>query len=211
MELKHLGHACVLVQTATTRLLFDPGTLAGGFETERELDAILITHQHADHLDLARLPALRAANPRAALFADPGSAVALAKAGYEVVVVEPGQRLEVGGTAIEVVGGTHATVHPDLPTVPNGGFVIDGGAFYHPGDSYWVPDREIDVFAVPTSGPWLKVGEAIDFLRQVAPRIAVPIHEAALADTHTHYSMLTALAPADSRFQPLPRGELVAV
>ncbi|MDQ4033487.1 MAG: hypothetical protein M3332_15055 [Actinomycetota bacterium] len=34
---------------------------------------------------------------------------------------------------------------------------------------------------VPTAAPWLKIGEAIDHLRAVPPRTAVPIHQAVLS------------------------------
>src|SRR6266545_3097997 len=74
LQIIHFGHSCVLVETGSARLLFDPGTFSHGFEDLRDLDAILITHQHADHLDIDRLPALIQANPQATLVADPGSA-----------------------------------------------------------------------------------------------------------------------------------------
>jgi L-ascorbate metabolism protein UlaG (beta-lactamase superfamily) len=42
MTITHFGHACVLVETDAARLLFDPGTLASGFESAREVDAVFI-------------------------------------------------------------------------------------------------------------------------------------------------------------------------
>ena len=151
MELTHFGHACILIQTATTRLLFDPGTLSADFESVKGLDAIVITHQHADHLDLARLPALLAANPQAVLLVDAGSAPLLAAQGLSASVVQPGDRVDVRGAVLDVVGGEHALVHADIPVVPNAAFVLDGGLFYHPGDSYFVPAQDVDVFALPVS------------------------------------------------------------
>lgn len=203
MHLTHFGHACVLVETATSRVLFDPGTLSSGFEAVRDLDLVLITHQHADHLDGARLRALVAANPHAVLVVDPGSAPVADELGLPARVVATGDRLTAAGVTVDVVGGTHAVVHADIPTVPNAGYVLDHGAFYHPGDSFVVPSHDIDVFGLPVSGPWLKVGEAVDFLRAVAPRIAVPIHEAALASTTTSYTMLARLAPAATTWRPV--------
>ena len=224
MELTHFSHACVLVQTAATRLLIDPGTLSSGFESIRDLDAVLITcdpelaatlHRRvlADWRTDAkdRLPALLAANPRAVLLVDSGSAASTSAAGLSAEVLEVGSRRRIGGSAVEVIGGRHATVHSDIPVVPNSGLIVDDGAFYHPGDSYFVPETDIDVLAVPTSGPWLKVGEAIDFLRAVGPRVAIPIHEAALASTATHYGMLAGLAPAGTAFTPLDRAVPTAV
>ncbi len=203
MQLTHFGHACVLVETATARLLIDPGTLASGFEPASDLDAVLITHQHPDHLDLARLPGLLAANPSALLLVDAGSAPLVRDAGLPHSVIGPGDRMSAGGARIDVIGGEHALVHADIPVVPNGALVIDEGAFYHPGDSWVVPEQDIDVFGLPASGPWVKVGEAVDFMRAVAPRIAVPIHEAALASTATHYAILSGLSPEATAFTPL--------
>lgn len=182
MRVVHLGHACVLLETGSARLLFDPGTFSSGFEELRDLDAILITHQHGDHLDLERLPALVAANPGATLVTDAASAEDVAKVGLSAERVEPGAHLTLGGTAVDVVGGEHAVIHPGTPMPPNAAYVVDDGAFYHPGDSLFVPSQEVDVLALPTMAPWLKLSEAIEFLHTVGPRAAVPIHQELLTE-----------------------------
>ncbi|MGI8308935.1 MBL fold metallo-hydrolase [Saccharopolyspora hattusasensis] len=206
MQITHFGHACVLIETDSARLLIDPGKFAADFEDLRDLDAVLITHQHFDHLDLDRLPALLSANPDAHLVVDPGSASAVAEKGLAATTARPGESLELGGAAINVVGGTHAVIHPDIPVIDNIGYVVDHGAFYHPGDSFFVPEQRIDVLGVPTGAPWLKLSEAVDFLRAVAPRAAVPIHEAVLAMPQMHYRMFEQLGPKDTAVEVLPKG-----
>ena len=212
MKLVHFGHACLMVQTTSSRLLIDPGIFSVGFESARELAAVLITHQHADHVDVERLPALLAANPEAELITDTGSAGQLAERGIPARAVRPGDVLDLGGTAVEVHGGLHAHAHPDLPPpVPNVAFLVDG-SLLHPGDSLHVPaDRAIDVLALPTGAPWLKAAEAVDYLRAIKPRAAVPIHEATLSMPELNYGMFETLAPAGTSLRVLPRGEPVDV
>ena len=104
MQIVHFRQSCVLVEIGTARLLLDPGIYSEGFDELTGLDAILVTHQHPDHLDLARMPALLAANPAAQLLVDSGSAPQLAGAGIAHQVVGPGQQLELAGTTVEVIG-----------------------------------------------------------------------------------------------------------
>ncbi|MGH3793615.1 MAG: MBL fold metallo-hydrolase [Pseudonocardiaceae bacterium] len=211
MQIVHLGQSCVLAEAASARLLLDPGTLSSGFEELTGLDAILVTHQHPDHLDLDRLPALLAANPEAVLMADPGSAAPLTAAGIAHQVVHPGDKLELAGTGttVEVIGGDHGVIHPDIPVVPNNGYLIDDGstAMLHPGDSFDLPGRTIDLLLLPTSAPWLKLSEAVDYLRAVAPPLAVPIHQAQLAIPEKYYGLFRELAPDGTDVQIAPRGE----
>ena len=173
----------MLVETGSARLLFDPGTFSHGFEELTDLDAILITHQHFDHLDVDRLPALVEANPQATLVVDPGSAEEeIAKLALAATVAQVGDTIELTGAVVHAVGGNHAVIHPEYPVPPNIGYVVDGGAFYHPGDSHFVPEQKIDVLGLPAAAPWMKTGESAEFMRAVGPRIAVPIHDATLSE-----------------------------
>lgn len=212
MYLTHLGHACVLVETGGgARVLLDPGTYSEGFEGVRDLDAVLITHQHPDHLDRDRLPDLLAANPRAELVTDEETASTLTGPAVTPRPVRPGDRFTIAGARLDVVGGRHAFVYGDVPALANVGYVLDGGAFYHPGDSLVVPDVPVDVLATPAGAPWLKLAEAIDFVRAVRPRVAVPVHERTLARTAMSYGMLERFSPEGTTFSPLPAGERVEI
>ncbi|HEY7010157.1 MAG TPA: MBL fold metallo-hydrolase [Jatrophihabitantaceae bacterium] len=207
MKLTHLGHACVLVETATARLLIDPGVMST-FADVTDLGAVLVTHQHPDHVDAAALSGLRAANPRATLVVDVDSVTAVDGLPSEHVVARPGDRLEFGQTRVDVLGGRHAAVYGQLPGCTNSAYLIDDGAFLHPGDSFFVPVQTIDVLAVPIDGPWLKLAEAVDYVAAVSPRVAVPIHEGETTDPGKYAGMLAAFSP-EGVVRQLVRGEPV--
>ena len=205
MKLTHFGHSCLLAEFDNARVLFDPGTFAHGFEGITGLSAILITHQHPDHVDVARLPSLIEGNPDAALYTDSQTAAQLDAPFQEVHV---GDELTVGELTIRAVGGRHAVIHPEIPVIENISYLIgDGGhaaRLMHPGDALFVPDEPVDVLAVPAAAPWMRIAEAIDYLRAVAPARAVPIHQGIIAPDARgiYYGRLTEMTSTD--FQVLP-------
>jgi L-ascorbate metabolism protein UlaG (beta-lactamase superfamily) len=112
----------------------------------------------------------------------------------EVEVVADGQELDVGGVGVRVAGRDHAVIHPDIPVVPNVGYLI-GGRLFHPGDAFTEPGQPVEVLAVPAAAPWLKLSESIDYLRAVRPKVAVPVHDLVLSDAgrSIHYRQLEQL------------------
>ena len=208
MQVTHFGHSCVLLDTGAARLLIDPGSFSTGFEGLTRLDAVLVTHQHPDHLDPERLPALLRANPDARLIVDSGTAGQLTDVDHETV--EPGATVTVAGARVEVLGGQHAVIHPDIPRIVNNAYLVDG-THLHPGDALDTVPGDVDVLFLPAAAPWSKISETIDYLRAVAPRAAVPIHQGILADPAVFYGHFDRLGPERTTFRPLDPGVAVSL
>ncbi|BBY05780.1 MBL fold metallo-hydrolase [Mycobacterium noviomagense] len=211
MQLTHFGHSCLLAEFDHTAVLFDPGNFSHGFEGITGLSAILITHQHPDHVDTARLPALIDANPDAAVYADPQTAAQL---GAPCRAVQVGDELAVGTLTIRAVGGRHAVIHPELPVIENISYLVGDGEhparLMHPGDALFVPDEPVDVLATPAAAPWMKISEAVDYLRAVSPQRAVPIHHGIIAPDARgiYFGRLSEMTTTD--FQVLPEENAIA-
>lgn len=209
MKLTKYGHSCLLVETATDRILVDPGTFSTGWESLTGLTALLITHQHADHLDLTRLPAMLALNSDVQVFAESTTVAELAGAGINAAAVDAGDTLDLR-TPVEVFGDTHAVIHRDIPTIANRGYLIDG-RLYLPGDSLQVPSQAVEILALPVAAPWMALKEAVEFVRAVDPTMVIPIHEKVLATPAMVYGLLQKLKPADCQWLDLDGGDTTEV
>jgi L-ascorbate metabolism protein UlaG (beta-lactamase superfamily) len=209
VQITRIGHSCLLVEAAGARLLVDPGNVTPGWEELSGLDAVLVTHQHPDHLDRERLPRLLGGNPDARLIVNPGTAGQLDDVPHEAV--EPGTTVEVSGARVQVLGGQHAVIHPDIPVIPNNAYLVDG-THLHPGDSLTVvPPEPLEVLFLPTAAPWQKLSEAVGYLRQVAPRTAVPIHQAILSVPGMYYGHFERLGPEKTTVKVLDPGTATPV
>src|SRR4051812_9464594 len=104
MRITKYGHACLLVEEGNARILLDPGMFSHGFEELTDLDAILITHQHGDHVQAETLGTLLGANPDAKLYADADTAQLLSEASLEAQTVHQGDRFKVAGVPVAVIG-----------------------------------------------------------------------------------------------------------
>lgn len=219
MLLTHLGHACLLIETGGVRLLVDPGVYSVDVDDIGDLDAVLVTHQHADHADGERIVTLGENNPQARVIAEPETAALLREhlphpprienlRGGDVIAMGQ-QRVRVQG-----VGDRHADNHPGVARCGNTGLLVtaDGEpTLFHPGDAYdGEPDRAVDVLALPLNAPWAAMRDTLDFVARIAPSIVVPIHDGLLTEEgRTAYLLhVVRFSPEATTVQDLHDGAL---
>lgn len=166
VQITKFTHACIRLERDGRVLVIDPGAWSEAFAL-RGADAVLVTHEHGDHVDVLRMKGLGVP-----VYA-PADAVI---PGLETIGVRSGEEFTAAGFRVTAVGGRHALIYAGKPDCANLGYVVED-TIYHPGDSVFVPQQPIETLFVPAQGSWLKLDEAIDFVRAVAPRRAYPIHD----------------------------------
>jgi L-ascorbate metabolism protein UlaG (beta-lactamase superfamily) len=175
LRLTKYTHACVRLEKDGKVLLVDPGTFTED-EAFAAADAILVTHEHPDHLDVDRVKGMDTP-----IWTNAGVASQLAELGDRVNVVADGDSFDAAGFAVRAYGKDHAIILPELG-VPcqNVGYLIED-AVYHPGDSFTRPDRKVHTNLVPISGPWFALPPAVEYARAVDAVQTIGIHDALLS------------------------------
>lgn len=179
MKITKYEHACFTVEENGQVLVVDPGAYTTDFVVPANAVAVVITHEHPDHMDKTHLQAIAAANPDVVFISHGDITSQLGE--FKTMDVVAGEGVKVGAFQLEFYGGKHATIYADMPAVANVGVMIND-RLYYPGDSFALPEREVEVLALPVSAPWMKISEAIDFAKAVKPRMIFPTHDAVLSD-----------------------------
>ncbi|HSW77725.1 MAG TPA: MBL fold metallo-hydrolase [Candidatus Chromulinivoraceae bacterium] len=185
MKLTKYEHACFTVQKDVQLLVVDPGGLSADFIAPSNVVGVVITHEHGDHFDLEQIANIMDKNPDA-IIVGPRSVTSHIET-FTSRTIEPGDKLTIGMFQLEFFGGEHAEIHRTIPIIPNVGVLIDD-LLYYGGDSYTLPKRPVDTLAVPAGAPWLKMGEAMDYMSAIKPRFAFPTHDAVLSDTGKEFA-----------------------
>ena len=200
MEITTWGHAAVRFTRDGHRLVIDPGVLSDQAVME-EAQAVLITHEHADHVVPDTLTAALTASTDLEVWAPAAVVAQLTEAGAPAERVHEaadGDEFTAAGFAVRALGRDHAVVHPSLPPVANVAYLVEALAL-HPGDSFTLaPDGQaVQMLLLPISAPWLKLAESVDYAREVGPTVTIPIHDAILSEAGRAITdrIFTTLAP----------------
>jgi L-ascorbate metabolism protein UlaG (beta-lactamase superfamily) len=213
MKVTYIGHATLLLELGGVRLLTDPNFDAKlgrilprvsppGIALEQlpALDAILLTHAHADHLSFDSLERLPRSIP---LFAPPVIAKWLRRLGHmHAVDFAPGESVRVGDATIRAASATHRGNRYGYDRWRSSAnmYLLDAGetAFFA-GDTalvddthhlvektLWANGRELDLALLPIGyAPWWKPGfrrghlthdDALTLFDRLRARVLVPYH-----------------------------------
>lgn len=153
--------------------MIDPGDFSTSLPGLTNVVAIIITHVHFDHLNEQRIAAILATNPNAKIYSVNQVKEKLAAA----VVCHPGDEIKLEAFTLKFYGKQHAIIHPDYPLFENIGVLINDTMFYG-GDSLDYSEMPgCSVLAVPTSGPWSKTSDQMDYMVLHKPKIAIAVHD----------------------------------
>jgi len=198
-SLCYLGHSTVLIDLDGARVLTDPllvdrlGPLhrhtaaVAHLLEDTEVDAVLISHAHHDHLDLRSLRQLRG-RPR--VIVPKGLGRVVSRTGHDVVEVAAGETLAVGRLRIDAIKAVHDGRRGLFgPTAGVLGYRVEGSSrVYFAGDTDLFPEMSdlagrVDVALLPVWGwgPRLGIGHldphrAAEAVLRIRPPVAVPIH-----------------------------------
>lgn len=180
MKLTNYEHACFVVEKNGKSIIVDPGSLTSDLIIPNNVVAVIITHEHGDHLDMDQVLAIAKINPDMVII---GPQEVTAQLGsFETRTVHGGDSFAIEGIDLDFYGNEHEPIHKDFPTSQNVGVLIDDGLYY-PGDSFTLPDKSVDTLALPVAAPWLKIQDAIEFMKVIGARFTFPTHDAILSSS----------------------------
>jgi L-ascorbate metabolism protein UlaG (beta-lactamase superfamily) len=176
MKIKKLGHCCLVIEEVGKRILTDPGSYSTLQNEVKNIDIILITHEHQDHLHVESLKTVLQNNPSAIVVTNKSVGVLLDKEGIKYQILEHGGKETVDDILLEGFGQLHEEIYGTFGRVENTGYFIADKLFY-PGDAFTNPNKKIDILALPVAGPWMKIKTAIDYANELKPRVCFPVHD----------------------------------
>lgn len=206
MKITKLGHCCLLIETKGKRILTDPGSYTVEAHSKIEnIDYVLFTHEHQDHYHVESLKILLQKNPKVIIYSNTSVSELLEKESITHTRVAHGENISLGDVSVTGVGEKHAMMHKSIQLSSNLGFFIDERLWY-PGDAFTNPERKVDILALPVSGPWMKISEAIDYALELKPKIVFPVHDGTrFGSAHTLPARI--LPSAGINFVPMVEGD----
>jgi L-ascorbate metabolism protein UlaG (beta-lactamase superfamily) len=179
MQITKYEHACLVLENDGKKVVLDPGAYTRPLDGLENVVAIVITHMHDDHCNEQQIDRILSSSPGAKIYGT--DEVCKRLNDYPTTPVHHGDFYREGGFSLEFFGDMHAEIHRSIPLLQNCGVMINE-SLYYPGDSYTRPDRAVEILACPTSAPWLKISDVMDFVAEIKPKHCFPTHNVHLSD-----------------------------
>ncbi|MEX0650008.1 MAG: MBL fold metallo-hydrolase [Candidatus Andersenbacteria bacterium] len=209
MKITKLGHCCLVIEDKGKRILTDPGAWTTEQNQITGIDLIVITHEHADHFHLESLKQVLKNNQDATIVTNGAVGKLLEAESIPSKLLEDQQKETIEGFELAAFGTDHAEIHSKMPVVMNTGYLFEN-KFFYPGDALTNPGVAVQILAMPMIGPWMKLGEAIDWATEIKPEVCIPVHDGMLNPRQWIYNYptkilgeegikLDAIEPGESR------------
>lgn len=157
----------------------DPGAYSTLQNEAKKIDYVFITHEHQDHFHPESLKTVLENNPKAKVITNSGVGKLLDAEKIPHQLLEHGEVGEFGGVHIEGCGEKHAMIYENYGAVQNTGYFF-AKRFFYPGDAFYHPQKPVEILALPVSGPWMKISDAIEYAKALRPKVAFPVHDGML-------------------------------
>ena len=188
MKIQKIGHCCLIIKTQGKTVMTDPGVYTEAQNSLFGIDIVLITHEHRDHLHIDSLKAIIKNNPQVVVVTNSAVGKLLDAENINYQVLENGQSCIIDKLSLESFGNTHAEIYKTIPRIQNTGYMISSRLCY-PGDAFEKPKNQPEIIALPVVGPWMKIGEAVDYVLELKPKFVFPVHDGFLKFPGPFYAM----------------------
>lgn len=207
MKITKYEHSCIEVKEGNNRLIIDLGIFSKSFNDYFSIDAVVITHEHQDHFDPEQVKTIIENNPDVQIITTSQVVGVLNSKNAQIAKLD--KEYILGKLRLKFFGEKHE-LFTDVENIA----VLVNDEFYHPGDSYTLPDVPVEILSAPASAPWLRITEASKFISDIRPKIAFPSHNALLSEIgeSIHYRILSnAAKEAKIDWKVLKPGESIII
>ena len=180
MKLTKYEHACLILDNGKSRLVIDPGCFTNLPSDLTNVGCLVVTEEHVDHFDLENIRKIAKQNPEVKIFTTEPVSTQLSEANITSVTIVGEQTFKEAGYVINFYETDHAPTYRKSPCRSLSIKIDD--YLYYPSDSYNPSDDEVEILALPTSGPWHKVEEAIDFANSIKSKKILVTHNGLYGD-----------------------------